>query len=116
MRITRAIRRAWERSRKGYCYEDLWMFDHWLSKMIARGLREVKANCHTYPSQDITWEEWLAVLDEMAECFEEQTRGIDNLNFDGDFMETWRKRQEHQKERLHRGLELLERYYYDLWD
>ena len=112
--MIRAIRRAYDRARKGYCYEDLWSFDNWLSKLIANGLREFKAECHGYPNDVDDWDEWMSILDEMIECFEEQTRGIDNLN--GDFIERFKNRQELKKKKLHRGLELLERYYYDLWD
>jgi len=107
------LKRFWERGRKGYCYEDLWSFDNWLSKTIAGGLREFRANCHTYPNDCDSWEKWMATLDEMIECFEEQTRRIDNL--DGDFMKHWEKRKKNQKAKLHRGLKLLEKYYYDLW-
>lgn len=109
------IRRFIERGRKGYCYEDLWSFDNWLSKTIANGLREFKADCHCYPPDIDEWDEWMAVLDEMIECFDEQTRDIDNISGE-DFIERWHKRQEYQKQKLHRGLELLERYWYDLWN
>ena len=113
--MIKALLRFIERGRKGYCNEDLWSFDNWLSKIIARGLREFKEVCHTYPNDIDDWEEWIKILDEMIECFEEQTRSIDE-NIAGDFVERWRQRREHQKQKLHRGLELLERYYYDLWD
>ena len=109
-----AIKRFWERGRKGYCYEDLWSFENWLSKTIANGLREFKENCHTYPNDIDDFDVWLKTLDEMIECFDEQSRGIDNIG--GDFMGGWQKRQEIKKQKLHRGLELLEKYYYDLWD
>ena len=109
------LRKFIERGKKGYCYEDLWSFDCWLSRAIANGLREFKANCHAYPSEAITWEGWMAILDEMIECFDEQSRGIDNFP-EGNFLELWEKRQEHKKQKLHRGLELLGKYYYDLWD
>ena len=113
--MIKAIKRAIERFRKGYCYEDIWSFDNWLSRTIANGLREFKQNCHTYPNDLDNWEEWMKVLDEMIECFEEQTRGIENLKGQ-DITEQWDKRRNYQKEKLHRGLELLEKYYYDLWD
>lgn len=114
--MIRWLRRFWERGRKGYCYEDLWSFDNWLSKTLAKGLREFKALNHGYPNDINDWDEWMAVLDEMIECFEEQTRDIENIAHDENVLETWRKRHEHQKRQLHRGLELLEKYYYDLWD
>lgn len=110
----KGLRRFIERGRKGYCYEDLWSFNNWLSKTIARGLREFKENVHGYPNDIDNFEEWLAILDEMIECFEEQTRTIDNL--DGDFLARWQRRQEYQRDKLHRGLALLEKYYYDLWN
>ena len=113
--MIRAIRRFLERGKKGYCYEDIWSFDNWLSKTIANGLREFKQNCHTYPNDIDDWEEWMTTLDEMIECFDEQGRIIDE-NIEGNFMERWHKRREHQKQKLHRGLELLEKYWYDLQD
>jgi len=116
----RWLRRFIERGCKGYCYEDLWSFDNWLSKLIANGLREFKRNCHSYPSQGVTWEEWMATLDELIECFDEQWRSADNIplkpginTIDFDLIH---RRKEHKVAKLHRGLELLEKYYYDLWD
>ena len=110
------IRIFLERGRKGYATSDLWSFDNWLSKLIANGLREFKLNCHSYPNDVDDWEEWVKILDEMIECFEEQTRDIEvNLKTE-DFLEHWYKRHELQRQKLHRGLELLERYYYDLWN
>ena len=112
--MIKAIRRFLERGRKGYCYEDLWSFNNFLSGLIARALREFKVNCHGYPGDGISWEEWMTILDEMIECFEEQTRSLDNVG--QDILERWKERRDVQKRKLHRGLELLEKYYYDLWD
>jgi len=108
------LRQFVERGRKGFVKEEMWSFDNWLSELIANGLREFKQDCHTYPNDIGKWEDWMAILDEMIECFEEQTRNIDT-NFSGDYMERWQERRENQRRKLHRGFELLERYYYDLW-
>ena len=113
------LRRFLEYNTKGYCSEDLWSFDNWLSRIIAKGLREFKELTHSYPHDIDDWAEWKKILEEMIECFEEQTHSLDNIlgtpgslvNLDG-YREAYRKK----KEKLHRGLELLERYYYDLWD
>jgi len=113
--MIKVIKRFWERGRKGYCYEDIWSFENWLSKTIANGLREFRDNCYTYPNDIDDWDKWMSILDEMIECFEEQGRNIDE-NMSGDFMERWRVREEYQKQKLHRGLELLERYWWDLWN
>ena len=113
--MMRTIRRFIERGRKGYCHEDMWSFDYWLSDLITRGLKEFKASCHTYPSQDVTWEEWQDILDEMISCFEIQNRGIDNLPAK-EFLKIHEERMIQKKVALNRGLELLEKYYYDLWD
>ncbi len=113
--MIRTIRRAIERMRKGYCYEDLWQFDSWLSTLIARGLREFKENCHGYPNDIDDWDEWMSTLDEMIECFEELPREIDN-HLSGDFMAWYNRRMEVKRQKLHRGFELLEKYYFDLWD
>jgi len=111
----KAIQRFWERGRKGYCYEDLWEFDNWLSALISRGLREFKQNCHTYPNDCTDWEQWEKIQDEMIECFEEQLRNTDNLLREGG-MGSYDKAKTNRKKKLHRGFELLERYYYDLWN
>ena len=110
--MLRPLLRFIERGRKGYCQEDLWGFDYWLSELIANGLKAFKKNCHGYPSDGISWEEWMKTLDEMIECFEEQRRTYDNILDPSKSKEHRRAR----KEKLHRGLELLERYWWDLWD
>ena len=114
------IKRFIERGLKGYCREDLWSWENFFSKLVSKSLREFKDSCHSYPSEDVTWEGWMAILDEMIECFDEQWRTVDNIpcksgtsTLDLDLMG---KRHKHKAERLHRGLELLEKYYYDLWD
>lgn len=111
-----AIRCYVERARKGYCFRDLWSFDNWLSKIIANGLKEFKENVSGYPSETIDWEEWMDILDEMIECFEEQSRRIDNFPEGEDFIKVYEERMKFKREKLHRGLELLEKYFYDLWD
>ena len=58
-------------------------------------------------------EEWMTTLDEMIECFEEQARSLNNIGGEN-FMDNWRKRREVQKKKLHRGLELLGKYWWDL--
>lgn len=108
------IKKFIERGRKGYCYSDLWEFDNWLSSLIARGLREFKQNCYSYPNDIDDWDKWMMVLNEMIDCFEEQSRKIENIN--NNFMETYNKRMAIKKMKLHKGLKLLEKYYYDLWD
>jgi len=107
------IRDFIQRGRKGYASRDLWSFSNWLSTLIASGLREFKKNCRTYPSDGISWEEWMTTLDEMIECFEEQARSLNNIGGEN-FMDNWRKRREVQKKKLHRGLELLGKYWWDL--
>ncbi len=109
-----SIREFIERGRKGYCSKDLWDFDSWLSSLIARGLREFKQTCSSYPNDIDDWDKWMSTLDEMIECFEEQDRGITNLS--ANFKVTYNKRMAIKKAKLHRGLELLERYWWDLWD
>lgn len=115
IRAIRWLRCFWERGTKGYCFRDLWSFDSWLSKTIARGLKEFRQNCCGYPNDIDDWDKWMAVLDEMAECFEEQTRDIDNLA-DFNSMKAWMSKDKDRKKKLHRGFQLLEKYYYDLWD
>lgn len=112
--MVRIIRRFLERGLRGYCREDLWNFDHFLSGFLTKALRDFKKQCHTYPNDLDDWATWQKILDEMIECFEEQTRDAET-NFT-DFLAQYDKRMVNKKVKLHRGLELLERYYYDLWD
>ncbi len=113
--MLKTIRRFIERGRKGYCKEDLWNWDKFFSDLMVRSLKEFKLNCHGYPNDIDEWEDWMKILDEMIECFEEQNRRIDNIS-GGNFMERYKKREQVKTQKLHRGLELLEKYYYDLWD
>ena len=61
MGIIGSIGRFIERGRRGYCWEDLWSFDHWLSGIIANGLRECKNHCSAYPGEGVTGGEWMAI-------------------------------------------------------
>ena len=114
--MLKAIRRFIERGRKGYCKEDMWSFNNWLSSLLANALREFKQNCHTYPNDIDEWDEWMKILDEMIECFEEQGRDIETNMMTKDFVRQYLIRQNNRKQKLHRGLELLEKYWWDLWD
>lgn len=112
------IRRFIERGRKGYCAEDLFSWDYFFSDLIVKSLTEFKKNVQSYPSEDITWEEWLSTIDEIIECFAEQKRSSDNVINDLGHLDKslFTKRVNHKKAKLNRGFELLEKYYYDLWD
>jgi len=114
--MIKAIRRFIERGRKGYCSEDLWEWDYFFSELIARSLRDFRQNVHSYPTDFVTFEDWLKTLDEMVDCFEEQTRSDSDVKINNDYMKRIKKRQEYKAQKLHHGLELLERFYYDLWD
>jgi len=114
--IIKAIRRFIERGRKGYCYEDLWSWDYFFSKLIARSLKDFRQIVHGYPTDVKTFEDWLKILDEIIDCFEEQTRSDSDNTVDEGYLKRLKEREKYKQEKLHKGLQILEKYYYRLWD
>ena len=85
-------------------------------------LRYLAENTHSHPvltkpmtkeSADKDAEEWKKILIYMAECFEEADKNM--FPFDGD-IENWEALEKYRDKKKDEGLDLLKKYFWDLWD
>lgn len=127
---------------KGYSDKDVYSIRDWFLYTMPKMLKEMEQNLHGHPA-DMTDEQWKIILDKMAFCFKEahddtcsQINEYEDLfdinysrNFNGsytpiisdeDIYEKWKVRQEqiseYQNKMLHEGLDLFQKYFWDLWD
>jgi len=75
----RKCKRGWQRAYRGWCDEDVWGFDWYLSKVIVEGLKKLKETKHGTPILDgydgesdfeEMDKEWERILDTMIWTFE----------------------------------------------
>jgi len=96
-----------QRGKRGYAYSDVWDFDSYLAKVLYGGLSELKEKTKAisiHPNE-VSYEEWLSILDEMIEGFKARVECEDfeqYINNDVD-------------KKLKRSLELLSKYFNNLW-
>ena len=64
----RDIHCAWLRANKGYCYRDIWEIDNWFLSIVPEMLDEY-IKIHTGHPSDMTDEEWVAIINAMAQSF-----------------------------------------------
>lgn len=80
--------------------DEVWNLFSSLSVVIADGLRRLHNGAHCYP-EEMTYDEWRAILDEMARDFQKAA------------LHDRRAREPYKPTR---GLELLEKWWFALWD
>ena len=134
------LRQFVQRGIKGYAKSDVWGFDYYLSKVIVKGLKDLKEMSHGYPcgmvgSQAIALEkndkgmkEWKKILDEIIWTFEVTLKVQDKdwvyiplAKYRKKFENQDKKRNYHimtktECERYKKGWKLFQQYYFDLWD
>jgi hypothetical protein len=98
-----------ERARHGFSDQDVWSFNHYLAGVIAGGLIVLRDNLHGCPPElvengdvDAGVKRWAEILTEMAAGFQ--------LYYDEDDPEVALSPE------FKRSLELLTRWWADLWD
>ncbi len=99
--IPRRIGWFWQRGRRGYSDADTWSFDHYLSVVIAGGVRQLAERNFSYPCDGITAEEWKEVLHKIADGLESTV----THPYTDSAYEQWEE-----------SMDLFRRYYFDLWD
>ena len=118
--LTNPIRWAWQRLTRGWDDRVIWSIDYYLAEMMPVWLRKLAKDKQGIPASmygsPINWFEsnsdeddaaeqrWNGILHEMIEGFEAAKRIIDYDKRDGDI------------QRAARALQLLEQYFFDLWD
>lgn len=106
----RNIKWAYQRITKGYCDYDLWSIDNWISKLMHDALIEFESNCHGFPIEfENDKSEWNRILLSMADYFQKANIWYydDPYNSENACL---------AEENKNKALELLERWYYHLWD
>lgn len=65
------IRNRWQRSRKGYGFQDLWSFDQYLARLLSEALEEMADIAHGWPASEEfpTFESWTSELRRLAAVF-----------------------------------------------
>ena len=120
--VTRPIKRFWQRGRKGWCYEDVWSVDNYLSKIIPEMLDELRHQNHGWPGEPMTFEEWNGdggLIDQMANGFRAHLANS-NMDYVGDD-----ERYDHERHnpiaeglqlQFEEGAALFVQWYGHLWD
>ena len=101
----RAVKWFFQRAIRGWANCDVWSMDNYLNDILPGMLRRLKIGC-SYP-MDMTPEEWLNILEEMAVGFESGNK-IDDC-FDPN-------EEKELRAKFDRGMELFVKYYNHLWD
>jgi len=72
IRRATAVRRFVQRGRRGWCDEDLWNFDHHISRVIIGGFRQLADTTHGWPGTEEfpKFEDWQAFLRQIADDLE----------------------------------------------
>lgn len=142
MHKCRDIKCAWQRATKGYCFRDIWAIDNWFTNVFPKMIEELIEVHHGYPT-DLTDDEWVEVLKKMSKSFrnanEDKTEFrnpyeeeyLGTLDFDletcqltcsaGEELEEKyrdfeKQKAEFMRKSLDEGMQLFNKYFYDLWD
>ena len=135
----RDLKCAYERATKGYCFRDLWSIDDWFLNVFPIMLQDFNKIRNGHPG-NITEEEWNTIIEDMIISFknadEEQTDYLnkyeeeyDKIIFKGDnnytdkekelqknYYNEENKKFEYRKHNLQKGFQLLNKWFFALWD
>ena len=131
---------ARQRARWGFSEYDVWDFKAYHAALVAAMMRYWANHCHSYPPE-ITGEEWQAIMNKIAECFEfwnidlrspayeayraavrriENEDGSVTVEAPDELFRAWRDEEwanhELRMKKLKEGFDLLYKYYPHLWD
>jgi len=116
--LTNPIKWAWQRLTRGWDDRVIWSIDYYLAEMMPVWLRKLAKDKQGIPASmfgdnwieptsdedEAAEQRWNGILHEMIDGFEAAKRIIDYDKRDGDI------------QRAARALQLLEQYFFDLWD
>ena len=91
----------------GFRTSDTWNLDYSLAKWLYSRLKHFKANAQSYPSNGVTYEEWLDIIQEMIDGIEVYLLEEDEMDFDN---------YEEASNRYRHSLELIAKHINNLWD
>lgn len=134
----RDLKCAYERATKGYCFRDLWSIDDWFLNVFPMMLQDFNKTRIGHPG-NLTEKEWNAIIEDMIISFtnadEEQTDYINKYQKEYDKIFRWdnnytnkekelqehfyneeHKKFEYRKHNLQKGFQLLNKWFFALWD
>ena len=112
-----------QRGSRGYADCDVWSLDWYLTSFMPQALRDLKKQLHGTPVIDtgrildsndyndieaLTIEEWSATLERLAQTFE-AARKVQDLDYPYNEIEA-------AQERVKKGLDMFNEYFFSLWD
>jgi hypothetical protein len=103
-----------ERADKGWSEYDFWNFHDYHSWMMISVLERFKTGVG-YPG-DVTWDEWLSILDEMIDGFKAALELSSMDTYDSKIHKSYDEWQDPLIAKHKRGMELFSKYYLSLWD
>jgi hypothetical protein len=110
MNYYRELKKHADRLKYGVNAPDIWNFDIHFSKMMVRVTQELKEWSISYPPTLETWDDWVAILDEMQLGFQAYLDAVD------DFEEGWAERERNASALLERSLDLFKEYFHGIND
>lgn len=125
-RILTSLKWKTQRFKRGYADVDVWDFEAWFLEIIPKMLTQLKEELHGYPV-DMEFEDWEKYLEKMIDHFNVASTIADfddiEINYtsmtEEDRSAMAKKYLEKDKrcqEELHKGLQMLEERFFDLWD
>lgn len=127
------IKCSYQRATKGYCDRDLWDLNDYYANIISRTTEELSKRHMGYPNDDVGSEGWEDILKKISTYFDStHEENYDTPVADSIYKDkSWNKVsddelkkilkedneiQESMQKNLHLGLELLEKWWFNLWD
>ena len=135
----RRAKYARQRARWGFSEYDVWDFEAYHAELVAAMMRYWAKHNHSY-HPEMTEEEWKAVMNKIAECFEfwnkdlptpayeafhkavvrTEEKGCITAEVPVELIQAWRAEEwnnyELKMQKLKEGFDLLYKYYPHLWD
>jgi len=102
-RIIGKIGFIWQKITRGFSNQDLWNLDQTITDFILPRLKAFKNMTCAHPA-DLSFDEWMLVLDKMIKSFE-----ISSKIFSSDNLKN-------QNKEFDEGMKLFIKYYGGLWD
>lgn len=100
-----------KRGMHGYTDSDVYDFDIWFINTIPKMLQELVENTAIIPNETQYYTEWKQKVNEIIDCFKEVQK-IDNIPTSSDDIDVLLTK---RNEFLDKGLELLKKYFNELW-
>jgi hypothetical protein len=103
-----------QRADRGWSEQDFWNFNSYHSWMMISVLERFKTGVG-YPG-GMTWDEWMAILDEMIDGFKADIMITDMIGYEPEIHESYDEWSALLQAKLDRALTLFVKYYQTLWD